>query len=94
MIRIQRANVVLDIRKDNLEYYMEKGYNQVDLLGNVVTSAIPQDVNFLKTSYERDKQQIADLQKVVKDQNNTIAELLLEISNLKAKKSKPPKEAL
>lgn len=58
-IKVQRANVVLDVRPDQKEYYMEKGFSVIDDKGKVIEEAISDDVGALKNQIKNLKEQIA-----------------------------------
>lgn len=77
-IRVQRANVVLDISPDEKERYMEMGYSVIDrATGKVVEEAISNDVNVLRKQINELKAKLAE-----KDE---------EIKKLTAKKAKAEK---
>ena len=52
-IKVQRANVVLDVRPDQKEYYMEKGFSVIDDKGKVIEEAISDDVGALKIQIKK-----------------------------------------
>lgn len=71
MIKVQRANVILSIRSDEKEEYMQKGYSVIDdTTGKIIEEAISNDVNFL--------------QKQVKEYRETISAKDAEIKKLKS----------
>lgn len=75
MIKVQRANVILSIRSDEKEEYMQKGYSVIDdVTGKVIEEAISSDVNLL--------------QKQVKEYRDTISAKDAEIKKLKAEITK------
>lgn len=79
-IRVQRANVILDIRQDEKARYMEMGYSVIDTKTcKVIEEALSNDVNTLRT-------EVISLRK-------TLAEKDKEIAELKAKAKKKPKKA-
>lgn len=58
MVRVQRANVVLDIEDDDslIQKYLDKGYDVLDKHGKVVKRAMPFEVGALQalvTEHER-----------------------------------------
>ena len=60
-IRVQRANVILDIRPDEKEMYMEKGFSVIDATtGDILEEAMPTDVNVLQLK-------VKELQKALED---------------------------
>lgn len=70
MARIRRANVLLDVKDDEVGYYLNLGYDLLDDKGQVMQSAIPNDLHTLQKHYV--------------DSNKKIAELETAIANLKA----------
>lgn len=64
MVRIQRANVVLDIENDDdlIQKYLDKGYNVLDEKGNVVKRAMPFEVGALQALVTEQEQKIKQLQ--------------------------------
>ena len=58
-IKVQRANVVLDVRPEQKEYYMEKGFSVIDDKGKVIEEAISDNVDALKIQIKNLKEQIA-----------------------------------
>lgn len=72
-IRIQRANVILDVSPEEKEMYMEKGFSVIDATtGEVLEEAMPTDVKVLQLK--------------VKELQKTLADRDAEIRALKAKK--------
>lgn len=70
MARIRRANVLLDVKDDEVGYYLNLGYDLLDDNGKVAKEAIPNDLHTLQKHYI--------------DSNKKIAELEAEIAKLKA----------
>lgn len=73
MITIQRGNVVLDIKEQDKDYYIDLGYDVIDEKGNVIEKSLPKNVGLLTKMYreataeiEVYKKQIDDLQKEIK----------------------------
>ncbi len=71
-IRIKRANVVLDVRPEDKDRYMEQGYSVIDAKGNVLEEAMPKDV--------------LELQRMVTELRAELEKKNKEIENLKKKK--------
>lgn len=71
-LTVQRANVILHIAPEQLDYYMSQGYNVIDADGNVVKASVPRD--------------LGTLQKAFVDHQNKIAELEAQIRLLKKPK--------
>lgn len=76
-IRVQRANVILDIRPDEKERYMEQGYSVIDAKsGKVLEAAIPSDPNHLKMM-------ISELKKELLAKDEEIADLKSKLAKKK-----------
>lgn len=74
MPRIQRGNVVLHVKEYEVSRYLTLGYNLTDEDGNVIKSALPNN--------------LATLQQAYLDQQAKIAELEATIAQLNAAKSR------
>ncbi len=85
MARIQRANVLLDVKDDEVGYYLNLGYNLLDEHGNVVKESVPTDIHTLQKHFVDSKKQIADLQ-------DEIAKLKVELAKAKSAKNDAPKK--
>ena len=79
-ITVQRANVVLDIAEDQLDYYMNQGYSVIDKAGNVIKASVPRELGTLQKAYVDNTKKIEDLEAEK-------VELLKQIKELKKKKS-------
>lgn len=71
-VTVQRANVILQISEEQLDYYLTQGYNVIDSKGNVIKASVPKDLGTLQKAFvdnqaeiERLKKQIAELKKPV-----------------------------
>lgn len=74
MIKISKGNVVLDVKEDFLQSYLNQGYNVVDDNGNVIQRGNPNDVQSLKIALTEANKKIdayanenAQLQKIIKN---------------------------
>lgn len=68
-IRVQRANVLLDISPEQKEYYMQKGYSVVDeKTGKVLEQAISNDLKTLQS-------QVISLTQTLKEKDKEIEAL-------------------
>ena len=90
MTTIQRANVVLRVKDEDVEHYVAKGYNVLDENGNVVRKACPNDMGELIMHYKTSESEIerlkseldrltienADLKSKIDDLTNENAELI------------------
>lgn len=77
-ITVQRANVVLQIAEEQLDYYMNQGFSVIDAEGNVIKSGVPKNVG--------------TLQKAFIDHTKRIEELEKELEALKSKPKRQKKE--
>jgi len=82
-VTVQRANVILQISKEQLDYYLTQGYDVIDSKGNVIKASVPKDLGTLQKAFvdnqaeiERLKKQIAELKK------SEIAELKKSVVNV------------
>jgi regulator of replication initiation timing len=63
MAFVQRANVILEVADDDIQYYYQKGYNQIDeKTGKVILEAIPTDISVLRAKYMEHLKEIKELQ--------------------------------
>lgn len=74
MVKISKGNVVLDVKEDFLQSYLNQGYNVVDDNGNVIQRGNPNDVQSLKIALTEANKKIdaytkenAKLQEIIKD---------------------------
>lgn len=63
MIRVRRANVVLDVPEEQKSEYLGKGFDVIGDNGKVIEHTVPSDVNTLKASYSNHLEKIAVLEK-------------------------------
>ena len=66
-IKVQRANIELDINPEEKEYYMKQGYSVVNEYGQVIEQALPNDVNALKIMVAELQKEIAELKAAKKE---------------------------
>lgn len=59
-IRVQRANVILDIRPDEKAKYMEQGYSVIDKAGNILEAALSKNVDELRCEVKKLRSEVAD----------------------------------
>jgi len=83
-ITVRRANVVLDIKPEDKEFYMSQGYSVIDDTGKVVEEAMSVNANELQVQVTELKKQLADAEK-------TIAKLTSELNNRNTKENKERK---
>lgn len=75
MATIRRANVILDIKDDQIDYYLGQGFDVIDANGGVITKSTPRDVNGLTKAYNDHLNQIYKLQEENKQLKDEIAKL-------------------
>ena len=81
MARVQRGNVILRVSDDEVQRYLNMGYDLTTPTGKVIQSAIPNDLGTLQTAYIDHTARIAELEA-------EIARLTAELSAERAKKPK------
>lgn len=62
MTRIERGNVVLDVKDDAVDHYLALGYNVVDEQGRIVKAAVPTQLGALQVAYVEKEAKIAELE--------------------------------
>lgn len=75
MATIRRANVILDIKDDQIDYYVNQGFDVIDANGGVITKSTPRDVNALTDAYHKHTAEIEALQEENKQLKAEIAKL-------------------
>ena len=50
-VLVQRANVILQISPQQVDYYLNQGYNVIDEKGNVIQESIPRNLGELQKAY-------------------------------------------
>lgn len=78
---VQRANVVLRVRDEEVDKYLARGFSLLNENGEVIRSATPNDLATFKEAYIRQSKEIEDL-------NSQIEELKAELEKARQKKSK------
>lgn len=63
MATVEKGNVVLTVKDDETEHYLELGYNVVDNSGNIIRECVPTDVGALRVAYTAHKKEIEALKK-------------------------------
>ena len=83
MARVERGNVVLQVKDYEVQHYLNLGYNLTDEAGNILKQSIPTNIGELQTAYLEHTKKIAELE-------DTIAKLTAQLSAKKttAKKTK------
>ena len=76
-IRVQRANVILDVPSDEKANYMAKGYSVIDVKsGKIIEEAVSNDVATLQVQLKNANEKLAD-------KDAEIKKLKAEITKLK-----------
>ena len=74
MARVERANVVLHVKDDEVPRYLSLGYKQTDENGNLIQEAVPHDVAALTRAYIDNKKKIAELETQIADLTQQLEE--------------------
>ena len=62
IIKVRRANVILQVPEEQRKEYLAKGFDVVDENNNVVEYTVPTDLHTLKTAYSNHIKEIEKLQ--------------------------------
>lgn len=81
MVRVRRANSIIEIKEDALDRYIDIGYVQIDEKGNILKKGIPTSLGELQLAYTQNSKTIDKL-------NEEIAKLTSENKKLKAENKK------
>lgn len=63
---VQRANVVLSINPQQLDYYMSQGYDVINEKGEVVQASVPRDLGTLQKAFLEHTAKIEELEAEIK----------------------------
>lgn len=93
MVKVKRANVVLDVPEVDVQHYIDKGYNVVDDRGHILKEAIPRDIATLQKAFHDKSAKIKALEAEIESLKQQLTEAnkqLEEVSEVKktSKKSK------
>ncbi len=58
MIKVVKGNVVLRVKDDMLDFYVNKGYTAKTLDGQIIKEAVPNDMSSLRKAYADAKKEI------------------------------------
>lgn len=86
MIYAESGNCVTQIKEDEIQEFIEKGYKIIDERGRLIQDAIPNDVPNLKLAF---KQHVAEIDKL----HAQIDELRKQLEELEATVKKSAKKA-
>ena len=81
MARVQRDNVLLDIKESEVQRYLDLGFNVLDEGGNIIKQCVPTDEGTLRMFYIEHTEKIEQLEAEV-------AKLKKENKQLKSKLKK------
>lgn len=79
MVRVERGNVVLKVEDEEVQHYLNLGYNVTDSCGNIITQALPRDFGTLMSEYIKVCARVDELEA-------TVAKLTAELT---VKQTKP-----
>ena len=74
MVRIERGNVVLYVKEHEVPHYLSTGFNVTDDSGNIIQSAVPNNVGTLQRIYIEQTKKIADLEAQIEELTKKLAE--------------------
>ena len=63
---VQRANVVLQVSPQQVDYYLSQGYNAMNEKGEVIQASVPKDVGTLQKAYVDHLKEIEELKDKIK----------------------------
>lgn len=89
-IIVQRANVILTIAKDQLDYYKNQGYDVIDKNGNVLEASLPRDVGTLQKAFVDNAEEIQKLKETISELEAKLAEV--KQPTKRSTKNKNPQE--
>jgi len=87
-ITVQRANVVLQIHEQQLDYYLNQGFNVIDEKGEIIQESIPRDVGTLQKMYVEHTNEIKSL----KEEIEALKEELARRNSRKKKTDEKPED--
>ena len=64
MARVERGNVVLQVKDFEIQHYLNLGYNLTDEAGNILQESIPTNVGELQKAYLEHTKKIAELEDI------------------------------
>lgn len=65
-VLVQRANVVLSVSPQQLDYYMTQGYDVINEQGEIVQASVPRDLGTLQKAYVEHTEEIKALKEEIK----------------------------
>lgn len=85
MVRVQRANVILQVADHEVARYMSMGYNLIDSSGAVLKEAIPNNLGVLQAAYLEHTARIKELEAQLAESDSIIEQLKDELDAVTAK---------
>lgn len=82
MALVRRANVVLDIKDDQVDRYLDMGYSLIDKNCRVIKESTHKDVESLVARCDKQEKQIKALEENIKSLEEDIATYTETIENL------------
>ena len=61
-VLVQRANVVLSVSPQQLDYYMTQGYDVINEQGEIVQASVPRDLGTLQKAFLEHTAKIEELE--------------------------------
>lgn len=80
MARVERANVVLHVKDEDVPRYLSLGYRETTETGQVIREAVPHDTVALQRAYVQNTAKIAELEKQVADLTQKLEEAKRPVS--------------
>ena len=71
-VMVQRANVILKVSKEQLDYYMTQGYNLIDEKGHILKASVPKDLGTLQKAYVDHEAEIKELKAQIAELANKL----------------------
>lgn len=65
MTQVRRANVILTIKDDQVERFLDMGYDVIDEKGDIVQKSAPKSVEALSEALDNSQKKIAELEKEI-----------------------------
>ena len=93
MTIVERGNVVLRIDDEDVQRYLDKGYNVTDGHGHILQRAMPQDVGELQQLVVKYEKEIAELKAKLAESVIAPKEKVTEsvVETVKPKRGRPKK---
>ena len=65
-VTVQRANVVLQISPQQIDYYLNQGYDVINDKGEIIQASVPRDLGTLRKAYIEHVAEIEELKEKIK----------------------------